>query len=75
MVWLILLIVREADLGSVVDWIAYGYTVQSSKDAKATGQDTRVRAVIMPKKPAPDAKPVSREEYDRLRTEARAARP
>ena len=30
------------------------FSVQSAKDPKASGQDTRVRAVIMPKKPAPD---------------------
>jgi lipopolysaccharide export system protein LptA len=31
------------------------FTVQSSKDPKAPGQDSRVRVVIQPKKPAPDA--------------------
>lgn len=33
------------------------FTVQSAKDAKAGGQDSRVRAVIMPKKPVQGAKP------------------
>jgi lipopolysaccharide export system protein LptA len=36
------------------------FTVQSSQEAKTPGQDNRVRAVIMPKKPAPESSPAAK---------------